>query len=93
MKRNEWEILSRIGGAGGYQGGFRIYLHLVHLRIAFPFRRADLNFIITQKEKIVESENFLREKCSSGKSPHRLAETLGILDLYVAARFSSKITK
>ena len=37
---------------------------------------------------MVKSGKVFGEKCSLSKSPHRLAETLGILDLYVAARFS-----
>ena len=91
MKRN-W-ILNRIGRVSS-RGDFEFICTSVHSRIAFPFQRAPPQLHYHRERKLWKVEKFfllLGEKCCSSKSRHRLAETLGILDLYVAARFS-KIT-
>ena len=74
--------------------GFWIYLHIRAFADSISISKGTTSTSLSQREKIVKSGKVFsssREKCCSSKSLHRLAETLGILDLYVAARFS-KIT-
>ena len=74
--------------------GFWIYLHTRAFADSISISKGTTSTSLSQRGKLWKVEKFfllLGEKCCSSKSRHRLAETLGILDLYVAARFS-KIT-